>query len=129
MEWSEMLRRKTQAKGSKSGAADPILKLVTCKIRSGHSIPCAWLLVLCWILCTGEAPSVTVSLAFPLGSLPVWEPGGEEVNLHVCNPLREAIKPELCNYTQQSKERQGSISSISRWAQRTEVSSKVWVDL
>ena len=105
MEWSEMLRRMKQAKGGKSGAADPALKLVTCKIRSGHSIPHAWLLVLCWILCTGEAPSVTIFLAFLLGGLLVWEPGGEKLTfMSADDPLREVIKPELCNCTQQSKE-------------------------
>lgn len=104
MGWSRMLERKKQAKGTKNGAADPILKPVTCKIRSRHSVLHVHLLVLGLILCVFKAPSAVIFMAFVLSSpLLLGLLSGilaeRKLTFMPADLLREVIKLELKNHT------------------------------
>lgn len=70
MGWSKMPERKMQAKGTESGEADPILRPVTCKSKSRHSVLHVQLLVLGSILCPFKASSAVIFMAFALSSPP-----------------------------------------------------------
>lgn len=102
-----MLERRMQTKGSKSGAADSILKPVTCKIKSRRSIPsCVQLLVSvqCCVLFKPPSAAIFMASVFSSPSLSELLSGSfadRQLTVMPAAPLREVMKLELFSHTQQ----------------------------
>lgn len=102
-----MLERKIQAKGRKSGGADPS-KIAKSRASIQFHVP-GFLLVLGLILCAFNI-LLTFLLCSPPQGATLWEPGGEEVNLHACR--RTTFVSLMCADDMHRTDYSGAMGSV-----------------